>query len=137
MFPLEKFRLLFPQFASVTDEKVNAWADWAKCLADTNGCACTEQIWMLLVAHLIQLSTQAENGTSIPGALASATVEKVSVSFQPAPGADGWSHWLNLTPWGQQALALMAACSAGGMYVGGLPERAGFTSVGGSRGGRW
>lgn len=46
-----------------------------------------------------------------------------------APGTTSYTYWLNSTPYGQQLAALLARCSAGGFYVGGLPERAAFRSV--------
>ncbi|MNJ79317.1 hypothetical protein D3C77_772930 [compost metagenome] len=49
-----------------------------------------------------------------------------------------WSYWLGMTPYGMQLMALLKVCTGGGLYVGGLPERAAFRSVGGifPRGGR-
>ncbi|PWF25055.1 DUF4054 domain-containing protein [Corticimicrobacter populi] len=138
-FPLDKFRILFPMFATVTDGIVLAVAEWAECYTSGRGCKCNEQLWMLITAHLLQLRLNAEAGNGgAPGAIASATIDKVSVSFQAPPAADSWSHWLNLTPYGQQFLALAKSCAAGGVYVGGLPERAAFRNVGGLsiRGGR-
>ncbi|CAJ48928.1 DUF4054 domain-containing protein [Bordetella avium] len=137
-FPLTQFRAIFPAFASVTDEVVIAVADWGQCYVSSHGCDCNDKLWMLVTAHLLQLRANAEVGNSAPGALASATIDKVSVSFQAPPAGSSWAHWLNQTPYGQQFQALSRACSAGGMYVGGLPERAAFRNVGGLsvRGGR-
>ncbi|CUJ80695.1 MULTISPECIES: DUF4054 domain-containing protein [Achromobacter] len=138
-FPLAKFRILFPMFSAVPDDVVLVVAEWAQCYTSGRGCQCNEQLWMLITAHLLQLRLNAESGNvGAPGALASATIDKVSVSFQAPPATDSWSHWLNLTPYGQQFLALSKSCAAGGLYVGGLPERAAFRNVGGLsiRGGR-
>ncbi|GAB1830099.1 DUF4054 domain-containing protein [Achromobacter xylosoxidans] len=138
-FPLAKFRILFPMFNAIPDDVVLAVAEWAQCYASGRGCKCDEQLWMLITAHLLQLRLNASRGNGgLPGALASATIDKVSVSFQAPPATDSWSHWLNLTPYGQQFLALSKSCTAGGLYVGGLPERAAFRNVGGLsiRGGR-
>jgi len=139
-FPLAKFRILFPVFSAVTDGIVLTVAEWAQCYTSGRGCECNEQLWMLITAHLLQLRLNAEAGNGgVPGAVASATIDKVSVSFQAPPAAGPWSHWLNLTSYGQQFLALAKRCSAGGFYVGGLPERAAFRNVGGLyiRGGRF
>ncbi len=132
-FPLTKFRVLYPAFAGVTDETVVAVAEQAQCLASSRGCACSEQAWMALVAHLLALQAAQAAGGGTAGPIASATVDKVSVSFQAPPAGDSWAYWLNTTPYGQQALALLKACSAGGFYVGGLPERKAFTKVYGIR----
>lgn len=139
-FPLAKFRILFPMFSAVPDDVVLVVAEWAQCYTSGRGCQCNAQLWMLITAHLLQLRLNAESGNGgAPGALASATIDKVSVSFQAPPATDSWSHWLNLTPYGQQFLALSKSCTAGGVYVGGLPERAAFRNVGGLsiRGGRF
>lgn len=135
-FPLAKFRLLYPAFADVGDEVVHAAAEQASCLADINGCKCSEQAWMALTAHVLALRAAGEAGGAVPGQIASATIDKVSVSFQAAPSGDSWQHWLNTTPYGQQAAALLKACASAGLYVGGMPERDAFRAVYGSRGGR-
>lgn len=130
-FPLSKFRLLYPQFASVSDEVVYAIAEQAECFMSIHACACSDQSWMLMVAHMLALRAASESGNSAPGMLTSATIGSVSVSFQAPTSSDGWSHWLNQSPFGQQFLALSKACFGGVRYVGSLPERAAFRSVGG------
>lgn len=130
-FPLATFRILYPQFVTSSDEVVLTVADQALCYIDTNGCECDNQGWMLLVAHLLFIRDAIAGGSVPPGAVQSATIGSVSVSFQAAPSIDGWAFWLNQTPYGQQFLALTAACFGAGFYVGGAPERAAFRSVGG------
>ncbi|URG13037.1 DUF4054 domain-containing protein [Stenotrophomonas phage B2] len=133
-FPLAKFRLVYPTFASVPDDVVLALADEALCLASVRGCKCSESAWMALTAHLLALRAAGDQPTA--GVLASATIDKVSVSLRAPTSKTDWSHWLSLTPYGTKALALLAACAAGGRrVVGGLPERDGFRSVYGIRGG--
>lgn len=136
-FPLTQFHLMFPQFSELSDDVVLAASVWALCYAQANTCECGEQTWQLLTAHILALRAASEAGNTTSGAIQSASIDKISVSFAAAPVGDGWTHWLNLSPFGMQFLALSRACSSGGLYVGGLPERAGFRSVGGSRGGRW
>lgn len=136
-FPLALFRLLYPQFAAVSDEVVLATAQLALCFTTERGCKCTEQMWLLMVAHLLQLAANAAGGGSGGvGYLASATIDKVSVSFAMPPATTAWAFWLNGTPFGQQFAALMARCNSGGFYVGGRGERAGFRVVGGGFPGR-
>lgn len=135
VFPLATFRLLYPAFAMTAEATVLAVADEALCLADVQGCKCSEAAWMALTAHLLALQAAAASGNVQPGGVASATIDKVSVSFAQAPSGDSWQHWLNTTPYGQKAMALLKACSAGGFYVGGSPERDAFTAVYGRRGG--
>lgn len=85
----------------------------------------------LMTAHLMTLEQGLMAGN--PGGLvAGATVDKVSVSLTPPPVKSQYQHWLCLTPYGQQLLALLKSRTAGGLYVGGLPaERAGFRKAGG------
>jgi len=137
MFSLEVFRRLYPQFAEISDEQVLDTADQAECFLTSYGCKCTDQMLILMVAHLLALGIKERDG-GVAGQVTGATVDKVSVSIAPPPSRDMWSYWLGLTPYGMQLMALLKVCTAGGLYVGGLPERAAFRSVGGifPRGGR-
>lgn len=127
-FELSVFRELYPQFEAVSDAAVNAAASQANCYIDST-CADDCAIY-LMVAHLLQLAANIAAGTP-SGQITTASIDKVSVTVAQAPGTDSYRYWLNGTPYGQQLAALLARCSAGGMYVGGLPERAAFRSVGG------
>lgn len=134
MFPLAKFRILYPMFSSVTDEVVLAVAEEAQCLVNGNCGDCSDSVWMAVVAHMLALREAGNRPT--PGALASASIDKVSVSFHGPVSTENWGRWLGLTPYGQKALALLGSCAAGGVYAGGMPERDAFRSVYGIRGGR-
>lgn len=128
-FDLVLFRELYPQFECVADSTVLAQASQAHCYL---GPACNDSCALnLIVAHLLQLSINAAK--KLPGGqITSATIDKVSVTVAQAPGStNGYIYWLNSTPYGMQLSALLARCSAGGISVGGLPERAAFRSVGG------
>lgn len=130
-FPLEKFRLLYPQFAEVSDETVEAQAEMALCFAGARGCSCSSQMWMLLTAHLLQLAANmAANGGGVSGPVTSSSIGKVSVSFAAPPVGTDWNYWLSLSPYGTQFAALYQACNTAS-YVGGRAERAGFRVVGG------
>jgi len=65
MFPLAQFRILFPAFATVGDDVVLAVADWAQCYTSGRGCKCSEQLWMLITAHLLQLRVNADTGGGV------------------------------------------------------------------------
>lgn len=129
-FDLAAFRILYPQFALVPDETVNAQAVQAECFL--SGMACADACALnLMVAHLLQLSANGAAGTP-GGQITSASIDKVSVTVAQAPGStNSYMYWLNSTPFGQQLAALLARCASGGTHVGGLPERAAFRSVGG------
>lgn len=83
-----------------------------------------------MTAHLAELSNIIRCGNT-PGMVTSATIDKVSVTLQPPPEVNQWQWWLNLTPYGQQLLALLQVASVGGMYFGGRPEIAAFRKTGG------
>ena len=132
-FNLAAFRTLYPQFDTVADDTVRAVADQALCFISDTGCECDDTAWFLMVAHLLQIQTAAAAGGSVSGPVASATVGGVSVSFQAPPyGTSAYKFWLFSTPFGSQLAAMLARCSAGGLYVGGAPERAAFRRAGGS-----
>lgn len=135
-FPLEKFRNLFPIGLKVDDETLEAVAEMALCYLNKCG-GCFEQLWMLMVAHMLKLRDN-ENSGQVSGVLTGATIDKVSVSLAAPPTGSSAEHWFNLTPYGTQFLALNKRCGGVGFYVGGMPERSAFRSVGGRfpRGGR-
>lgn len=140
-FPLATFRILYPQFDAVEDAVVGAVATSALCYLGECGGDCYEQLWMLAVAHMLQLRANQSSGSAAPGAVVSAGIDKVSVSFAAPPAGTASDHWFNLTPFGMEYLALASKCKAtasAGFYVGSMPERAAFRSVGGRfpRGGR-
>lgn len=142
VFPLEKFRLLYPKFAAVTDETVLAVAEQALCYTSERGCKCSEDMWLLMVAHLLFMAALDASGRFTPGILSGSTIDKITVSFAMPNAMTPWAFWLNRSPYGQQFSALLSKCAAGGRYIGGSPERAAFRTVGGvfpGRGGigRW
>lgn len=90
----------------------------------------------LMTAHLTQLNSMivANNGAPIM-IETQAKIDKIAVTVQPPPSKNQWQYWLNTTPWGAALLAELQVASAGGWYIGGLPERAAFRRVGGGFGG--
>lgn len=131
-FPLAKFRALFPQYDEVPDDTVEAQAEMAWCFAQGRGCSCSSQMWLLLTAHLLAVAANmADNGGAVAGVVTSTSIGKISVSFAAPPAGSDWSYWLQLSPYGQQFLALYQVCSSAPAYVGGRQERAGFRVVGG------
>lgn len=140
-FPIAKFRTLYPMFNDIDDETVLVVAELGECyLSKCNG-ACYEQAWMLVVAHMLALRAVQDDPDAPSGIVTSASIGSVSVSYAAPPAGTSEDHWFNLTPYGQQLLALLTKCKAGNgspFYVGSMPERAAFRSVGGRfpRGGR-
>ena len=138
-FDVTAFRVQFPAFANVTlfpDATLQMYWDTATCFVSNRNYgwlagACRQLALNLMTAHLAQLSVIIAGGQT-PGMVQSATIDKVTVSLTPPPVPNQWQWWLGLTPYGQELLALLMARSAGGFYVGGLPERTGFRKVGGT-----
>ena len=132
VFDLSAFRTAYSVFDSVPDATVQAAATSALCLIGQDGCDCDVQQWQLMVAHLLYIQGQVATGNGNAGAVTSATIDKVSVAFAAPPfGTSAYKFWLFKSPYGGQLLAMLDRCSKGGVYVGGLPERSAFRSVGG------
>ena len=83
-----------------------------------------------MCAHLAALSGLIASGQT-PNIIQGSTIDKVSVTLVPPPVQSEWRWWLNTTPYGMMLLTLLQARSAGGFYIGGLPERSAFRVVGG------
>lgn len=132
IFPLADFRLLYPQFAGFSDELVSLLSEQAVCYFSTScGTDCVNQLWMLAVAHMLQLRQNEMDGNTASGAVTSATIDKVSVSFAQAPSGTSSQHWFNLTPFGQQFLVQNKRCNGGVRFIGGSRERQAFRKTGG------
>ena len=137
-FDVTKFREQFPEFSNeitYPDSMLEMYWEMATCYVSNEdyGClsgSCRELALYFMTAHLTKIGTDTTNGED-PAFVTSATVDKVSVSTQPPPQKDQYEWWLSLTSYGQQLLALLKAKSAGGLYVGGSPERAAFRGIGG------
>lgn len=83
-----------------------------------------------MTAHLLYLNDAISSGNTT-ALVQGAGIDKVSVTLTPPPIANEWQYWLNLSPYGQQLLALLQVASVGGRYIGGAPELAAFRRVGG------
>lgn len=143
-FNVSDFRSAYPEFSSETqypDSVLSGYFDISTCyisdkdsnLLILNG-ACRARALNMLVAHFAKLNALIADGQN-PGNVVNASIDKVSVTLQQPPATNSWQWWLMMTSYGQMLLALLKAKSAGGMYVGGLPERRGFRRIGGGFGG--
>ncbi|MDR0805950.1 MAG: DUF4054 domain-containing protein [Enterobacteriaceae bacterium] len=130
-FPLTSFRTLYPEFNDVENDVIYIFAEKAKCYLTTCRGVCTNQLWLLVVAHLLYLRKQQAEGNAQTGAIASASIDKVSVSFVAPQSSTDTAHWFNLSPYGMEYLALIHRCGSSPFYVGSMPERSAFRSVGG------
>jgi hypothetical protein len=94
-----------------------------------NGAA-RQQALNLMTAHIAALFVLIAAG-QVPGLMQTATIDKITVGLTPPPLKNQFQWWLSLTPYGQMLLALLQVNSVGGFFVGSLPERTAFRSVGG------
>lgn len=138
-FNVSLFRSQFSAYSdstAYTDETLQAFFDIATCYVsdDDYGLlsgACRLRALNLMTAHLLSLDDSIKSGDD-PGLVTSSTIGRVSVSVKPTPSdEDQWSWWHNLTPYGRQLLALLAAKSVAGFYIGGRNERSSFRKSGG------
>ena len=130
------FRKLYPQFASVEDypdELLEIQWEQAICIVSDSayGCPCRANMLYALVAHMLTLIANGSQDGDQGGFIQSTTIDKVSVTKAAPPAPTMFHWWLGQSPAGQQLLAMLQACSAGGYYIGGMGELAGFRRVGG------
>lgn len=133
-FDTAAFRQAFTAFSDTPDAAIQVWADivTGSPMASWFNCApLTQQ--QLIVAHIgYQLSNADSIGDSQGGgAIVSGMEGSVSASFVAPPVKDGLEYYLSSSTYGQMLWAMLNISSAGGVYVGGLPERHAFRKVGG------
>lgn len=150
---ITRFRATFPAFAN-PDQYPDAYIQlqWDMATAfirPVDSCFASgkslDAALYLMTAHLITLNppVTAEGGGSgggageglgdctpnVTGVISGATIDKVSVQLAVPQTRSGWQYWLASSPYGMQLWALLKSMSAGGFYIGGRPERAGFRKV--------
>ena len=136
---IPQFRARFVAFSNITDYPDATlevfWTLAVQYMGDVDGwLLCGDPLQLaieLMMAHLLA-SYGAVNGGSTPGVITSSTIDKVTVQLAAPPYKNGWQFWLSTTPYGLQLWALLSARSAGGFYLGGLPERGSIRKVGGT-----
>lgn len=142
---IPSFRILFPQFAgevAYSDVTLTTFFGAAAAyLGEYDNYAlhgaALQQALNLMTAHLLAIGTgAAAAGGSAGGVVTGSTIDKVSVTLMAPPARNAWQYWLAGSPYGLQLWALLKMRSAGGFYIGGLPERAAFRRVGGGFGPR-
>lgn len=114
---LLNFRVLFPEFDSIDDVRIQLYIDDAiDELNKRNWGGCWGKAALYYAAHQLQLSIDRISGGggsgSQSGKLTSASADGLSVGFaqSPASGSSEWAYWLSLTPYGQAFLALANSC---------------------------
>lgn len=119
---LATFRVLFPEFASVSDAAVGVYLDDAGGHLDQGAWGnCYAKAVMYYAAHELALSmarqaSAVDNGSGgvvIPqtGKLQSGSEEGISFSFEASTaGKTANGEWLAQTPYGQRYLSLQREC---------------------------
>lgn len=132
---IELFRQRFPYFASDIlwpDTAVEAQYGMVECYLSPYCQECSELMEQLMTAHLLIINgSGAMPGVTHTGTVTSASVGGVSVGISGPTSWSSFSGWLAKTPYGEQLRAILRKQVAGGLYVGGLPERRGFRKLGG------
>lgn len=138
VFDIPAFRISYPAFAdpdTFSDEFLQSQWDLATCYVSDNnsGCGylsgdCRYKALTLMTAHLAQLSTYAAD-QQLNVIVTEGHVDKVGVQLMPPPVKSQWAWWLSQTTYGAALLALLAAKSVGGMYIGGAPEIMQFPGI--------
>lgn len=79
----------------------------------------------LMTCHLTALNDKIKSGQTSGGSgqIQSASIDSVSVSLVMPPNKTQLEWWLNLTPYGQQLLYLLAIPASAGLYFGGSRQR--------------
>ncbi|MFY4822022.1 DUF4054 domain-containing protein [Aliarcobacter butzleri] len=126
---IAKFKQMYSIFNDISDDVIEMMVDKAECYVNKSKCKCYEQLLFLVVAHLLYLREQQEQGNNNTSAIASATIDKVSISYQAPTSTSSISQWFNLSPYGIEYLALNKRCNGMPRYVGGSLERQAFRKL--------
>lgn len=123
------FQAAFPAFQETPTTAIQTWATIVEGSPMASWFAAapiTQQ--QLIVAHIgYQLSRADSLGDSQGGgAVVSGSEGSVSASFVAPPVRDGLEYYLSSSTYGQMLWAMLNVATAGGVYVGGLPERQAF-----------
>jgi hypothetical protein len=116
MTPLEYFRTLAPEFASVPDNTVNVWLTMAANLIAV-GCLDAERAAMaqaLYAAHLLKTTNNAASGG---GGMGQITSEKEGDLQRTYGALSGSNTWIGSTPYGQQYLDITRPCGGVGILT--------------------
>ena len=115
-FDVEKFRAVYPQFASLSDAQLEFM--WGNALVisgieeDTRITESQkENLLFMLVCHLATLATR---GTA--GAMISAKQGEVQVTYASVPSRSDDADWFNLTPCGSAYWQAIKRYRLGGLW---------------------
>ena len=132
VFDIAEFRIKYPVFDSISDSVVLRAFDSAEMFISNNtSCYLTESrlkyVLYLMTAHILQIGIDSSsNGGGSAGIVSSASIDKISVSFEARINKTAFQYFLNKTIYGEEILALFSLWSAGGYYIGGSNATLGF-----------
>jgi hypothetical protein len=110
MTPLEYFRLLAPEFASVSDGTFATWLTVAENVTNVSclDIECANMANALYVAHQLWVTTrQASGGSGGAGSIKREKEGDLEIEYNPIKGAD---TWLTQSPYGLQYQEITRAC---------------------------
>ena len=116
MTPLEYFRLLAPEFASVADATVNVWLTVAGNMVDT-GCLETEVSNMALALYAAHMLWVTQNQASGSGGVGAVIEEKEGDLQRKYGSMKDSDSWLGQSPYGQQYMSVTAPCVGSGILT--------------------
>jgi len=114
--PLEYFRIVATQYASMSDQEVQVWIGIAELTsADFSGCLGEERYNLalaLLAAHLItvQNSTAGSGGAVVSGPITSEKEGDLSRTYANNVSSSSSSNPLDSTTYGKQYMSITLAC---------------------------
>lgn len=113
IFDADKFKQLYPAFASFSDVQLEMWFTEATLLLNNTKCspvknlAERELLLFLLVAHMAALQSRIDSGNESVGRVSSASEGSVSISLDYGASSNG-EKWYVQTPYGAKYLKLTA-----------------------------
>lgn len=115
-FDVEKFRAVYPQFASLSDAQLEFMWENALIISGIEEDARIpedqkENLLFMLVCHLATLATR---GTA--GAMTSAKQGEVQVTYASLPARSDDADWFNLTPCGSAYWQAIKRYRLGGLW---------------------
>ena len=115
-FDVEKFRAVYPQFASLSDAQLEFMWENALIISGVEGDTRVpegqkENLLFMLVCHLATLATR---GTA--GAMTSAKQGEVQVTYASLPARGDDADWFNLTPCGSAYWQATKRYRLGGLW---------------------
>ena len=115
-FDVEKFRAVYPQFASLSDAQLEFMWENALIISGIEGDTRIpegqkENLLFMLVCHLATLATR---GTA--GAMTSAKQGEVQVTYASVPSRSDDADWFNLTPCGSAYWQAIKRYRLGGLW---------------------